>query len=95
MVVSPPHYRRGTLPYMAQSKRIDDVRQDALALSSRDRLALATELLDSVEASDPEWDAAWARELNRRAAEADAHPEQGIPWPVARAELEAMLSQKP
>jgi hypothetical protein len=32
---------------MAQSKRIDDVRQGALALSSRDRLALATELLDN------------------------------------------------
>jgi Putative addiction module component len=43
----------------------------------------------------PEWEAAWGRELERRAAEADAHPEQGIPWPSARAELEAMLSQEP
>ena len=48
-----------------------------------------------LEASDPEWEAAWARELERRAAEADAHPEPGSPWPSARAELEAMLSQKP
>jgi len=79
---------------MAQPKPID-VRQAALALPPADRLALATELLGSVEGTDSEWESAWSAELDRRAAEADAHPEQGVPWPVVRAELEAMLGRKP
>jgi putative addiction module component (TIGR02574 family) len=78
---------------MAQPKRLD-VRQAALALPPSDRLALATELLSSVEGTDADWEAAWSAELDRRASEADAHPEQGIPWPVVRAEIEATLRQK-
>ena len=41
---------------------------DALRLPAEGRLALASELLDSVEgAADTEWDAAWLAELDRRA----------------------------
>jgi putative addiction module component (TIGR02574 family) len=40
---------------------------DALQLPAQDRLALASELIDSVEgANDAEWDAAWLAELDRR-----------------------------
>jgi putative addiction module component (TIGR02574 family) len=83
---------------MAQSSKASlpvDLLEKALGLSPDARLALATELLDSVEGSDPAWEQAWSRELDRRAAEADAHPEQGIPWSVARAQLEALVSPKP
>lgn len=80
---------------MAQSKVADDLRQRVLALSPRDRLALAAELFDSVEGSDPEWEQAWALEIDRRAAEIDSGAARTIPWPEARARLEARLGQKP
>ena len=41
--------------------------QHTLQLPADDRLALATELLESVEGpEDPEWAQAWAAELDRR-----------------------------
>jgi putative addiction module component (TIGR02574 family) len=44
-----------------------DLLAQALKLPPQSRLALADELLDSVEGpEDPEWTAAWAAELQRR-----------------------------
>jgi putative addiction module component (TIGR02574 family) len=80
---------------MAQSKLPTDVEQIVLSLSADDRLALAARLVDSVDDSDPAWTKAWTRELERLDADANAHPEQDIPWPIARAQLEALLPQKP
>jgi len=59
---------------------------DALRLPAEDRLALASELLDSVEgAADPEWDEAWLAELDRRntASKAEALED----WATVRARV--------
>lgn len=60
-------------------------------LSIEDRLELAQQLWDSV-AADLERQSpteAQRAELERRVAEADAHPEEGTPWEVIRAEARA------
>lgn len=65
---------------------------DALSLPPQDRLALAAELIDSVEgASDSEWDAAWLAELDRRAStDADSSED----WNVVRDRLLSELRSK-
>lgn len=61
--------------------------EHALKLPPSDRLALATELLDSVEGpDDPEWAAAWAAELDRRVKELDAGTVKSIPWDQVKSE---------
>jgi putative addiction module component (TIGR02574 family) len=60
----------------------------ALKLPPSDRLALAAELLDSVEGpEDPEWADAWAAELDRRANELDAGAVKAIPWDQVKSEI--------
>jgi putative addiction module component (TIGR02574 family) len=62
--------------------------QRALQLPAGDRLALATELLESVEGpEDPEWAAAWAAELDRRVRELDSGEAKAVPWQEVRAEI--------
>jgi putative addiction module component (TIGR02574 family) len=61
---------------------------DALRLPAQDRLAIASELLDSVEeCSDAEWDSAWLAELDRRAEAAAANPETLEDWASVRTRL--------
>jgi len=60
----------------------------ALRLPADDRLALATEILDSVEDhEDPKWAAAWAAELDRRVNELDAGTAKTIPWEQVKSEM--------
>ena len=60
---------------------------DALRLPAEDRLALAAELLDSVEGpADVEWDAAWLEELDRR-AQSVVDPTQLEDWATVRQRL--------
>lgn len=57
----------------------------ALQLPAEDRLALASELIDSVEEpADPEWERAWLEELHARRKNGlgDARP-----WSEVRAEI--------
>jgi putative addiction module component (TIGR02574 family) len=69
--------------------------QHALQLPVEDRLALATELLESVEGpDDPEWDDAWAVELDRRVRELDEGRARGVPWPEVKAKIEARLARE-
>lgn len=69
--------------------------QHALRLPVDDRLALATELLESVEGpEDPEWAEAWAAELDRRVQELDEGRVQGVPWSEVKAKIEARLRAK-
>jgi putative addiction module component (TIGR02574 family) len=69
--------------------------QHALQLSADDRLALATELLESVEGpEDPEWAAAWAAELDRRVRELDEGKVETISWSVVKARLEERLRSR-
>ena len=68
---------------------------DALALSPDERLEIAAELMASVDgASDPDWEQAWASELQRRAREADATGDHGEPWEAVRARLFPRLGAK-
>jgi putative addiction module component (TIGR02574 family) len=54
-----------------------------------ERLALASELLESVEGpEEPEWADAWAAELDRRVRELDEGRVQGVPWSEVKANME-------
>jgi len=69
--------------------------QHALQLPADDRLALAAELLESVEGpEDPKWAEAWAAELDRRVRDLDEGRVQGVPWSEVRAKMEARLRAK-
>jgi putative addiction module component (TIGR02574 family) len=60
----------------------------ALRLPADDRLALATEILESVEGpDDPKWVASWAAELDRRVKELDAGTVKTIPWEQVKSEM--------
>jgi putative addiction module component (TIGR02574 family) len=72
-----------------------DLFQRALELPPDERLALASELLDSVEGPvDAEWAAAWAAELDRRVKELEAGTSKGIPWEQVKLEVLARLRSK-
>lgn len=65
---------------MSQTAR--DLTVGSLSLSEEERLALATELIDSVEGpADPEWERAWLNELALRRA---AGAEHAKPWSELR-----------
>jgi putative addiction module component (TIGR02574 family) len=69
-----------------------DLLAEALQLPARERLNLATKLLDSVEGDeDPDWEAAWLAELDRRMEEAERDPTSLQDWKdVKRAVLEEL-----
>lgn len=79
---------------MAQSSTAE-LLEHALKLPASDRLALATELLDSVEGpEDPEWAAAWAEEIDRRVKELDAGTVKAVPWEQVKSELLGRLRSR-
>jgi putative addiction module component (TIGR02574 family) len=57
---------------------------EALQLSAAEREALAGQLFDSLEAEDPEAEAAWQEEIARRIDELDNGDVKPIPWAEAR-----------
>ncbi len=57
---------------------------EALRLEPAEREALAGELFDSLEPNDPDAEAAWDAEIERRIAELDQGKIQPIPWAEAR-----------
>ena len=76
---------------MAQSDA-NDLLQRALQLPANERLALASELLESVEGPEnSEWAAAWAAELDRRVKELENGTAKTIPWEQVKAEIQARL----
>ena len=59
-------------------------------LTVAERIALAGELYESVEAEQPSvLTEAQREELQRRVEDADLHPEDGIPWEQVKAEARA------
>ena len=73
------------------SQTAHDLTLRALDLPEEERLALATELIDSVEGvADPGWEEAWLEELNRRRARGSEHAK---PWSDVRARLLRKLSE--
>lgn len=72
------------------SERARKLLQDAMQLPVEERAVLITDLLATLD-GEPSNDveAAWTAEVERRAREALASPEDDIAWDTVRAELRA------
>jgi putative addiction module component (TIGR02574 family) len=57
---------------------------EALRLSAAERETLAGQLFDSLDPDDPDSEAAWQAEIERRIAELDQGTVKPIPWAQAR-----------
>jgi putative addiction module component (TIGR02574 family) len=57
--------------------------QEALQLDPNDRARIAAELLSSLDGQDEDVKAAWAAEIVRRAADAEADPDDEEDWRTA------------
>jgi len=67
---------------------LNDVFQQAVQLPERDRATLAGLLIETLDpVSEPDVEAAWSEEIERRLAEIDAGTVELIPWETVRAEL--------
>ena len=70
------------------SRTFTDVWKEAAELSDEDRAALAGLLIESLERDpDPDVEAAWAVEIQKRVAELDAGTVESIPWEQVRQRL--------
>ena len=72
------------------SERARKLLHDAMDLPVSERAELAADLLASLDGDpDAEVEAAWASEIERRAREALANPDNDVAWETVRAELHA------
>ncbi|MDB4959644.1 MAG: hypothetical protein JWO36_7213 [Myxococcales bacterium] len=72
------------------SERARKLLEDAMDLPVPERAELAAELLASRDGEpDAEVEAAWSAEVEKRAREALADPDDAIAWETVRAELHA------
>ena len=62
--------------------------KDALELAPNDRAQLAAELLASLDETEADVEAAWAVEIQRRAAEARANPDDDEVWRIVLDEIQ-------
>jgi len=70
------------------SRDFEELFREAARLPERDRATLAGLLIESLEpAPEPDVEAAWSNEIERRVAELDAGTVITIPWEQVRAEL--------
>ena len=70
------------------SRTFTDLWREAADLSEQDRAALAGLLIESLEGPpDPDVEAAWAAEIEKRVAELDAGAVKTIPWGDIRRRL--------
>jgi putative addiction module component (TIGR02574 family) len=77
------------------SRTFTDVWKEASELSDEDRAALAGLLIESLEGeADPDVEAAWAAEIEKRVAELDAGTVQSIPWEQVRQRLLDRLNER-
>jgi putative addiction module component (TIGR02574 family) len=69
-------------------KDFKDVFRDAADLPEHDRATLAGLLIESLEGeADPDVEAAWAAEIERRVADLDSGAVKTIPWEEVRQRL--------
>jgi putative addiction module component (TIGR02574 family) len=72
------------------SQRTRKLLQDAMELPIAERASLAADLLASLEGEpDADVEAAWVAEIELRAREALADPDDDVAWEAVRAELHA------
>ncbi|MFT4194133.1 addiction module protein [Ottowia sp.] len=70
---------------------VEELSRRALSLSPAERVQLAETLLATVQAIDPEVEAAWDDEIKRRIAEIDSGAAQLVPSEDAFAELRRLI----
>lgn len=71
-----------------------DLLTAALALPEKERLDLATRLLDSVHGeTEPGWEESWAAELDRREEAAARDGDAGRTWSEVKAEIDRRLAR--
>ena len=76
-------------------KDFNEIFRDAAELSEQDRATLAGLLIESLEGEpDPDVEAAWAAEIERRIAELDAGNVKTIPWEEVRQRLLDRLNRR-
>jgi putative addiction module component (TIGR02574 family) len=72
-----------------------EIFRDAADFSEHDRATLARLLIESLETEpDPDVDAAWAAEIERRVAELDSSAAKTIPWEEVRQRMLARLNAR-
>ena len=77
------------------SRTFTDLWKEASELSDEDRAALAGLLIESLEGEpDPDVEAAWAAEIEKRVAELDAGAVQSIPWEQVRQRLLDRMNER-
>ena len=77
------------------SRTFTDVWKEASELSEADRAALAGLLIESLEGDpDPDVEAAWAAEIEKRVAELDSGTVKSIPWEEVRQRLLDRLNER-
>lgn len=70
------------------ARRLEELFQEASKLPDNERAELAGMLLESLEDEpDPEVEAAWAEEVERRVRQIDSGEVKLIPWEKVRADL--------
>lgn len=75
------------------TKATEEVLKSALQLELDQRAELAAELLASLDgAPDEDAEAAWAVEIERRAARARSGEDTGRPWPEVRDRIKRSLA---
>jgi hypothetical protein len=62
------------------SRTFEEITNDALALSKPEQMRLAHVLLEENEAPDPDAEAAWEQEIQRRIEQIDSGTAQGRPF---------------
>lgn len=73
--------RDGNMRFM--TKPAERLLEEALQLAPNERARIAAELLSSLDAEQDDVRAAWAAEIARRAADADAEPDDEEDWRTA------------
>lgn len=71
-----------------------DLHAAALALPREERAELAKELLESLDEATDEVDAAWAREIGRRAQEVADGTVELVDWETARERIARRLRER-
>jgi putative addiction module component (TIGR02574 family) len=75
-------------------KTSEELLEDALRLDLPERAKLAAELLASLDGeADPDAEAAWAAEIERRAARARSGEDPGRPWAEVRDQAREKLEK--
>lgn len=77
----------------AMTKAGEKLLEDALKLALPERAELAAELLASLD-GEPDADAAWAAEIERRAARVRSDVDPGAPWAEVRDRIRNGLSKR-